>query len=484
MAAASARVGDHIAPLSVPRHRPVPVVTLLFFGDLLAITAALLLACGIRSLFGPLDLARHLPLLPALFLFILGFLYAGLYPGYGLGPVEELRRANRTTALVSLLLLASTFLFRSGQEISRVVIIIGWVLALFAVPLVRAALRALFAGRSWWGQPVLILGAAKTADVVIRRLKGNPGLGLRPVCCLDDDPAKVGRSFRGVPVAGPLSLAPDLAKAHGIQTAIIAMPGLRRERLTQVVEEYGAVFPQVIVVPDLLGLTSLWVTARDIQGVLGLQLQQNLLSTWSRFLKRTLDLAVAVPALVIAGPVILLLGWLVKLNSPGPAFYSQEREGLDGKRIRVWKLRTMVPDAEKVLHSYLAENPEAKQEWDQYMKLRNDPRIVPMVGHLLRRLSLDELPQLWNIALGEMSLVGPRPFPDYHLNRFTPAFRALRCRVVPGLTGLWQVSARSDGDLAIQEELDTYYIRNWSLWMDVYLLARTVTAVLFGKGAY
>jgi lipopolysaccharide/colanic/teichoic acid biosynthesis glycosyltransferase len=144
----------------------------------------------------------------------------------------------------------------------------------------------------------------------------------------------------------------------------------------------------------------------------------------------------------------------------------------------------MYPDAERMLEAYLDSSPAARIEWDRFCKLKKDPRILPGVGHFLRKTSLDELPQLWNVLKGEMSLVGPRPFPSYHNERFHPEFRALRTQVMPGLTGLWQVAARSDGDLGVQESLDGYYIRNWSLWLDVYLLIRTVQIVLATKGAY
>lgn len=471
-------------PLNVSQATSAPISLILFLSDLVAIGGAGLLSFWVRNLFGNVTPDPYVTLAPLLLLLPVSYLAQGLYPGYGINPVEQLRRISRSTTIVFLFVMALTYLFKVGTVHSRVIITGAWLGILVLVPLTRALLRTILAQSPWWGTPVLVLGAAQTAQVVIQRLYKQPGLGLRPIACLDDDQLKHGENVSGIPVVGPLTMATELAQRHRIQVAVVAMPGLSRQRITAVMEEHAAFFPRVLLIPDLLGVTSLWVTARDLDGVLGLELKQNLLSRWNRLLKRSVDLLVTVPALLVFGPLILLLGGMVKTFSPGPAFYSQAREGLNGKVIRVWKLRTMVPHAENALQSYLAGNPAAKQEWEQFMKLRHDPRIVPVVGPFLRRLSLDELPQLWNIVRGDMSLVGPRPFPEYHLAKFDPRFRSLRCRVTPGLTGLWQVSARSNGDLTVQEELDTYYIRNWSPWLDLYLLARTVAAVLFGSGAY
>ena len=226
------------------------------------------------------------------------------------------------------------------------------------------------------------------------------------------------------------------------------------------------------------------IEPHDLGGVLSLDIQHNLLRPPNRVVKRVTDLLVGGIATIVAGPIIVLAALWIKAVSRGSDFYRQEREGRGGRPIHILKLRTMYPGAETMLERHLDENPEARAEWDQFCKLRNDPRILPGIGRFLRRTSLDELPQLINILRGDMSLVGPRPFPIYHNNRLDEDFRTLRLQVTPGLTGLWQIMVCSDGNLDAQESLDSYYVRNWSLWLDIYILIRTVRVVINTHGAY
>jgi lipopolysaccharide/colanic/teichoic acid biosynthesis glycosyltransferase len=255
-------------------------------------------------------------------------------------------------------------------------------------------------------------------------------------------------------------------------------------RLFDIHKEYGDCFPHMMVIPELGGLANLWIVARDVGGILGLEIRHNLLITTNRWLKRSLDLAVAIPLLVLAAPLLLLFVCWIWLVNPGPAFYCQDREGFQGRSLRLRKLRTMYVNADARLKKLIDEDPEVRAEWERYYKLKHDPRILPGVGWFLRKFSLDELPQLWDVIVGTMSMCGPRPFPAYHLDAFDQEFRELRRSVLPGLTGLWQVSARSEGDLEVQRRLDTYYIRNWSLWLDLYVMARSFWVVVSGRGAY
>jgi len=201
------------------------------------------------------------------------------------------------------------------------------------------------------------------------------------------------------------------------------------------------------------------------------------------WLKRTLDLVVAVAGAAFYLPIIVVAVVAVQLVDPGPIFYAQTRRGYAGRCIHVLKLRTMFCDSAARLERHLDADPQAQREWSRHFKLRRDPRVLPWVGGFLRRSSIDELPQIWNLIKGEMTLVGPRPLPDYHLAVFDQGFRRLRQSVVPGLTGLWQVAVRSDGDHRMLRRLDSYYVFNRTIGLDLRILLLTAAVVLSGRGA-
>jgi Undecaprenyl-phosphate galactose phosphotransferase WbaP len=472
-----------LLPIQSPRGSSTTTVCLVA-ADILAVECALYLGCLLRSMLQSLvPIVIRAPEYEMLCIGVLtlpvGYYWMGLYPGYGIGAVTRLRNRVYATLLVFSVLLWWNSLFEQAQW-SRGILLGTMLFSLILPPLFEAIVRAGLAKAGKSGMPVVVLGADRSGCLVLERLQQQPALGLLPIAVLDDDHRKWGKMIHGVPVMGPLSTA---SKYCGqAKAAIVTLAEIDHDRLLQIVQ--GLAFPSVIVVPNLIGLQTLWTVSRDLGGVLGIELRKNLLIKRNRVLKRVLDYSLALPLAILFAPVVLVCAIFVKFSSPGPVFFRQQREGEDGRQIKILKLRTMYVDAERRLSEYLDSNPQQKHHWHRYYKLKRDPRIVPIIGKFLRTSSLDELPQLWNVLAGHMSLVGPRPFPDYHLGSFPKDFRELRRSVAPGITGLWQVSERSNADLTAQQALDTHYIRNWSVWLDIYILAKTVWTVVSPRGAY
>ena len=479
------------SPIYVPRvTRPVPwrpqahvaMRTGLLLADVVAIAGSLAAIRGVRALvFGEMPISPAI-LVGALLWFLLRA-ESGLYSVQGMAPPEELRRSTLTTVLAGLVHASVLFVIQQAHA-SRFIALGGWVLLAVASWAARQVVKAVLVRRGLFGLPVVIIGGGNTAKTIIRELHGSPSLGLRPVAVFDDDPGLHGEAIEGVPVIGPIGAALTYAFPYPVSYALITLPDSPRSNLVDLSHRFAGKFPYVGIVPDLLGLASLWVRPRNIGPVLTLEYSHDRFHTWALRLKRLFDLLVGLPIFLTVLPVIATCAAMVKLFSPGPAFYAQLREGLGGRMIKVWKIRTMVPDAEKRLEEYLAKDDLARRQWERCMKLQKDPRVIPVVGPFLRRWSLDELPQIWNVLTGNMSLVGPRPFPEYHLAKFPKEFRSLRHQVPPGITGFWQVTDRSETDLGRQEAADAYYIHNWSLWLDVWILLRTAQAVVAGNGAY
>lgn len=450
--------------------------------DFMALLLVWFLSVWIRYAFeGQFEFLLYWQLAPCLVLFLLSNALVGLYPGILLSPPEELKKLSQSTSVIFLALAGAVFLSKQGELYSRGIFLMAWLGALFVLPLFRSLLRSHAHSKDWWGHPVVILGAGKTGGEVCKALAREHRLGLRPVAFFDDDPGIVGTHIHGVPVVGDLHSVGDLTGEYRNAVAIVAMPGIAPSRLVEILEGPASEFRRLILIPDLFGASSLWISAFDLGGILGLEVHQKLLDPRRQLVKRCSELALIVvllPALILLSLIIAI--W-IKKDSPGPVLYCQKRIGLDGKDIYIWKFRTMVENADGALQECLANDPDLRAEWEENHKLVCDPRIT-RVGRILRKTSLDELPQLWNVLRGDLSLVGPRPIVWDEVDKYQGGF-ALYKKVKPGLTGLWQVSGRSDTSYAERVRLDAYYVRNWSVWYDVYILIRTPGEVFRCRGA-
>lgn len=399
-----------------------------------------------------------------------------LVPGWGLSAVDELRRIQ--ILLGTLFAGATVVLFlQRDPGSSRIAFLTAYIVAAIMLPLSRTLLKKILAGLNLWGVPTVIYADQKSISAIAEALRKDRLLGFIPKAVMSDDYG-LGDVAGGLPVIGRLCNT-----TRRMPVAVVALPDMNRRDLIELLEGPLQTYNTILLIPDLQDAPSLWVSPCDIKGILGLKIRRNLLDPVPNFFKTFIERSVVILTFPLWGLLCLLfmlLVWLQDFNTP---IYSQERIGRKNVRFKTYKLRTMVPDAEKILQQKLAEDPALKAEWDAHYKLKKDPRITP-TGWFLRKTSLDELPQLWCVLRGDMALVGPRPLPEYHHADLQPRTQRLRIKVRPGITGLWQVSGRSDSGIAGMDRWDTYYVTNWSIWLDLIILARTVRVVLLGSGAY
>ena len=448
----------------------------LVLADLGALVAASFLAARLlpssATPFLPLSEIAWLSIPIALFCAI------GLYSAKTTHPAIELRKVVVALALASIVLLS---LHRySGSNETRAAMIVGFFSQAACVTSFRTLLRAAMIRLGVWLTPAVIVGSGPVAESLVQILEKHKHIGFKPVAILTEESPQ-SESLRGRFLIEHPANASRLREEHGIAHAIIADPNVASGDRSTITERYGQWFDQVILIPSGPAIGSLSVTAVDMGGILGLEVARTKLNRTGEILKRSLDLSVASLAGLFALPVFALLYVTIKLTSPGPVFYGQRRIGRNGEYFTAWKFRSMVTNADAVLKEHLSRDPELRKEWELTQKLVNDPRVLP-VGKLLRKTSLDELPQLWNVIRGEMSLVGPRPIVDAEVPRYGNIFAYYKM-VRPGVTGMWQISGRSNTTYSERVRYDEYFVRNWSIWLDLYILFRTVKTVLLREGA-
>ena len=453
----------------------------MIFSDCLCLSGSMGLATvmwsNVRSDL-PVDVYLSLNL-PIAGLFLIIYLLTGMYPGIGIGPVEELRRLTISTSLGTLALMGLTFYLRSITSWSRAVLGITWLLLLVSVPLLRKVFRRLAVRIGLWGIPVVIVGEGGGAERIYASLSRNRLIGFWPVLCVK---ASSLRDVFPPPSDQKLGSWDEKGLFQDIDIAIIVPQKAPLGAVKNVLLDRTHQFKRVIVMFDEARFGSVWFTPLHLVEQLGLEVTHQLIDPTQQAIKRILDVVLIIAALPVLLPLLGLIALAIKLDSPGPVFYTQKRIGHNGREIRMWKFRSMVTNAETVLKSYLEQDDQLRVEWEQNFKLKKDMRIT-RVGNFLRRTSLDELPQLWNVIIREMSLIGPRPIVKDEIPLYKDDFEIYK-QVLPGMTGMWQISGRNNLSYGERVGLDVYYVQNWSIWLDVHILMHTIFAAVQGHGAY
>jgi len=462
----------------IERRRQIQVV-LQLIGDLLATSLAFFVAYWLRFVFeihpvtkGLPPLSMYLRLLPVvLVLYPVVFYFQGLYHRRRMrSRFDEGMRVMLAVMLATVLLTAGLTFYRPPDfTYSRLF------LAVFAVA--DAALVSLFR----WGitaglarirrsggnlQRVLVIGAGDLGRQVVERLDVHKEFGFSVVGFLDDDPGRQRRKIQGVPVLGTTEELESVVAGHGVDQVMIALPLAAHYRTVQLIRRAGQLLVDIKVVPDVLQYYVMRAGIEDLDGLPLINLTQIPLQGWNQIVKRAFDITGSAALLLATSWLFPLIAWLIKREDGGPIFFSQVRTGLDGRSFRLFKFRSMRADAEG----------DGEAHWTR----TRDSRVT-RVGEVLRRTNLDELPQLFNVLRGDMSLVGPRPEQPEFVERFRSRYPAynVRHRVRAGLTGWAQVNGLR-GDTSIRQRMvhDLYYIENWSLGLDMRILWRTLRIAL------
>lgn len=412
---------------------------------------------------------------------IIIFIFAlmGLYRGSGIVAVIELRRITLAVITAYIILTFSTYIIGEGSHLSRIIFILSLLFCLVFIPFFRFVLYNRFSRFRTWGVKVVVIASQKELQDITQRLLKIQRLGFNPEILLQTaGGAKEENGITAIPVKRYSPEECRKIKAEGITIAFYTSENLSEN--DPVLAEISQIFPTIYYVLPESNLSSLWLESCDLSGRPALKVRYHLLEKLPNICKQIIEVCASIFLLLILLPLYFLIIIALLIENKGPVFFTQIRLGQNAKPFNLIKFRTMDKDAEQVLEKYLVKNPSARAEYEQYHKLDKDPRITP-VGSLLRKFSLDELPQMVNVVKGDMNLIGPRAYMISELDLNDEVTRAI-LRVKPGLTGWWQVTERNYATFKERQKLDLYYIDNWSLWMDYYILIKTIWILISGSG--
>lgn len=396
-------------------------------------------------------------------------------------PVRQFRSWVLGSLAVCGSLMAVAWLFGGASPVACLALAAATVLAIVLASFNRAVCRMRFGRSFWWGTRIIVVGGDALATEVLANLQREPQWGLRPVGYVRESaPYDGAASPEGC--LGAISRLHEVAAELHVDRALVTAASFDSDELAELLACARGQIQHWIILPSLERFPSMWVEECEAARLPALAVSNRLASEPSRRIKRTFDVFVTLCCGLLALPLLAAIALVVRITSAGPVFYGQERIGYRGRRFKAWKFRTMVENADEVLAKCLAENPALAQEWYDNQKLKRDPRVT-WIGRWMRVVSLDELPQIWNVLIGDMSLVGPRPIVANEIEKYADRYDYY-VQVLPGITGLWQVSGRNNTTYAERVDLDAYYVLNWSVWLDLYILASTVKVVVLGEGAY
>jgi undecaprenyl-phosphate galactose phosphotransferase len=411
------------------------------------------------------------------------FAYEGLYTKR-FSYWDEIKMLWKVVFFSTLATFTVLFLGKIGEQVSRTVLVVMSIISIPLLPIIRINGKKLLIFFGLLKSKVLILGAGKTGEIILNALQRDKNLGLNVVGFLDDNPGKIGKRVGGIKIHAGVDKAQKYIGRCGIEDVVIAMPGCKKEKLLMLVNRLQHKAQNILLIPDLFGITVLGTNLQHFfqEQAIGLEVKNNLARPVNILIKKVFDLVVSFTLLIILSVPMIITAIMIKASSKGPVIYFQKRKGKNDRPFRCYKFRTMYNDADSRLDDLLKNDALARNEWNSNWKLKEDPRVTK-IGKLLRQTSLDELPQIFNVLKGEMSLVGPRPVTKKEIDDYYEDQAQLCFCVPPGVTGLWQVSGRSNTSYDYRIALDSWYVRNWNLWLDIVILLKTVRVVMKREGA-
>lgn len=388
---------------------------------------------------------------------------------------ETMQRTFYAVLYSEIFCIIALYVFKSSNYLSRSYIVIFFVISFLSLYLFRQLLVKICNKLNILKTPVIFVGNGKATEDIIYFTNHNNCFGIK-VADIVEEIEDISQLRKNI-----IRKIEQLK----VKTIIIAIPNLEKNKLLDLVEDIQPLVRNLMFVPNTVGIPVINLEVKKIyeSNMLLLSIRNNLAKKTNRRIKRIFDIVFSLLTMVIIIPVSIIVMILIMIESPGAApIFKHYRVGRGGTLFPCYKFRSMVPNAKEKLQEYLKNNPEAKIEWDKYFKLKNDPRITK-IGKIIRKTSIDELPQFINVLKGEMSWVGPRPIIKDEIHYYGKYIKDYYA-VLPGITGMWQVSGRSEIGYKDRVSLDVWYVRNWSIWIDITLILKTIKTVLFRKGAY